>query len=205
MSPSEEAANNNALDALSALSRRPGERSEGRPAAVNEPPVARVPRPAPVRPDRLENVVSEFVHRPIEPEMVPEPEDLRHDGMRRILISGVIGLAAAVILASVGALLFGSFFPKQKDALQSFIAAAPLPPAPAHAPAQAQARAADDAAKLGQFRALLTQGGGSQGSSQASSQGSTPGASQASSHEQSGQLLQEFEQWRQKAASTDKP
>jgi hypothetical protein len=201
MGPSEEAANNNALDALSALSRRPGERSEGRPAAVFEPPVARVPRPAPVRPDRLENVVSEFVHRPIEPEMVPEPEDLRHDGMRRILISGVIGLAAAVILTSVGALLFGSFFPKQKDALQSFIAAAPPPPA--HA--QAQARAADDPSKLGQFRALLTQGGGSQGSSQASSHGSTPGASQASSPEQSEQLLREFEQWRQKAASTDKP
>jgi hypothetical protein len=191
MSPTgQESPSSNALDALHARLRRPGERGEPRLAAVNELPVAQVPKPTPVRPassDRLEDIVSEFVHH--EPEVAPEPEDLRRDGMRRVLITGVIGLAAAVIVTSVGALLFGTFFPKEKGALQSFAAAAP-PPAP-------QVQPADDASKLAQFRGLLAPNGGSQAPSQAATQSSSP--------EQSERLLQQFEQWRQKAASTDKP
>jgi hypothetical protein len=185
------------MDAPQALPRRPAERSEPRLAAVNEPPVARVPRPAPVRPppaDRLENIVSEFVHH--EPQVTPEPEDLRRDGMRRVLIAGVIGLAAAVIVTSVGALLFGTFFPKEKGVLQSFAVTAPPPPPPAP-----EARPADDASKLAQFRALLAPKGGSQGTVQSPAQAS----SQTDSPEQSERLLQQFEQWRQKAASTNKP
>ena len=187
MSPTgQETPTSNALDALHARPRRPGEYGEPRLAAVNEPPVARVPRPTPVRPastDRLEDIVSEFVHH--EPEVAPEPEDPRRDGMRRVLIAGVIGLAAAVIVTSVGALLFGTFFPKEKGALQSFAATAP-PTAP-------QVQPADDASKLAQFRALLAPNGGSQD------------PSQPDSHEQSERLLQQFEQWRQKAPSTNKP
>ena len=191
----EESPSKDPLDALYALSRRPTERAEPpRLAAVSEPPIARVPRPETLRPmtslsERLENAVAASVavpmsvpvRRPFEPEVVPEPVDFKSEGRRRALIASVIGVGAAVAVASVVALLFVNIFPKDRDPDQSFAAAVPA----------AQARPANDTAKapLSQVRAPVV----------ASDSG------QNLNHEQSERLLQQFVQWRQKAASTDKP
>jgi hypothetical protein len=189
---SEESPSKDPLDALYALSRRPTERAEQpRLAAVSEPAVARVPRPEMPRPmtslsERLENAVAASVavpmRRPFEPEVVPEPVDFKREGRRRALIASVIGVGAAVAVASVVALLFVNIFPKDRDPDQSFAAAVQ--------PAASQARPANDTAKapLSQVRAPVV----------ASDSG------QNLNHEQSERLLQQFVQWRQKAASTDK-
>jgi hypothetical protein len=189
---SEESPSKDPLDALYALSRRPTERAEQpRLAAVSEPPVARVPRPEMPRPmtslsERLENAVAASVavpmRRPFEPEVVPEPVDFKREGRRRALIASVIGVGAAVAVASVVALLFVNIFPKDRDPDQSFAAAVQ--------PAASQARPANDTAKAppSQVRAPVV----------ASDSG------QNLNHEQSERLLQQFVQWRQKAASTDK-
>lgn len=184
---SEESPSKDPLDALYALSRRPTERAEPpRLAAVSEPPVARVPRPMTSLSERLENAVAASVavpmRRPFEPEVVPEPVDFKREGRRRALIASVIGVGAAVAVASVVALLFVNIFPKDRDPDQSFAAAVQ--------PAASQARPANDTAKapLSQVRAPVV----------ASDSG------QNLNHEQSERLLQQFVQWRQKAASTDK-
>jgi hypothetical protein len=193
---SEESPAKDPLDALYALSRRPTERAEQpRLAAVSEPPIARVPRPEMPRPmtslsERLENAVAASVavpmsvpmRRPFDPEVVPEPVDFRSEGRRRALIASVIGVGAAVAVASVVALLFVNIFPKDRDPDQSFAAAVQ--------PAASQARPANDTAKapLSQVRVPVVASDGGQNLN----------------HEQSERLLQQFVQWRQKAASTDK-
>jgi hypothetical protein len=191
----EESSPNNPLDALYALSRRPTERPDPpRLAAISDAPAfPRAPkleprvdqRPEPLRSltspgDRLESAMSEFVRRQIKPEAVPVPAELRRDGTRRTLIAGVVGVAAAVVIASVVALLFVTVYPREKDPIQSFAAAA-----------AAAARQADDASKAApsEYRGLITPEGGGQGFT----------------HEQSERLLQQFVQWRQKAALIDKP
>jgi hypothetical protein len=185
---SEESAENNPLDALYALSRRQAERPEPpRLAAINDAPslprAPRVePRPEskfePLRPltspgDRLETAMSEFVRRQLKPEAVPEPADFKRDGARRTLIAAVIGVAAAVAIATVVAMTFVTVFPREKDPLQSFAAVA---------------HQAEDTSKA-DYRALIAPDGGGEGFT----------------HEQSERLLQQFVQWRQKAALTDKP
>jgi hypothetical protein len=185
----EESPSKDPLDALYALSRRPTERAEPpRLAAVSEPPIARVrpemPRPMTSLSERLENAVAASVavpmRRPIEPEVVPEPVDFKREGRRRALIASVIGVGAAVAVASVVALLFVNIFPKDSPD-QSFAAAVQ--------PAASQARPANDAkAPLSQVRAPVVASDGSQNLN----------------HEQSERLLQQFVQWRQKAASTEK-
>jgi hypothetical protein len=199
---SEEPANGNPLDDLESLyapPRRPaplpgGERAEPRLAAVNDAPVPRMPRPTPPRtvptPDeRIENAMAGFVRRQFEPEVVPEPVDFKLEGMRRKLVASAIGVVAVVAIAAVVALLSFSIFPKERDAIQSFAAAVPAAPAAATA---ATAAPLSEAAKpaLSQFRALVAPAGASP-------------QSQGFSHEQSERLLQQFVQWRQKAA--DKP
>jgi len=94
----------------------------------------------------------------------------------------VIGVAAAVAVASVVALLLVNIFPKDKDADQSLTPAA-VPP---------QARQSSDAAKaaLSQARAPVA---------------ASDSGQKNLNHEQSERLLQQFMQWRQKAAPTDKP
>ncbi len=132
--------------------------------------------------DRLENAMSEFVRRQIKPEAVPEPVGLKRDGTRGTLMAAGMGLAAAITVACVVALLYVTLFPREKDPVQSFAAAAP---------AAALLRQADDTSKptASQLRALITPDSGGDGIS----------------HEQSEQLLQQFVQWRQKATLTDKP
>lgn len=188
---SEESPPKDPLDALYALSRRPTERAEPpRLAAVSDaPPFPRVPRPEPPRlagslSERLENAVAASVavpmRRPFEPEVVPEPVDFKREGRRRAFVASVIGVGAAVAVASVVALLFVNIFPKDRDPDQSIAAAVPA----------AQARPASDAAKapLSQVRAPVVASDGGQNLN----------------HEQSERLLQQFVQWRQKAASTNK-
>jgi hypothetical protein len=181
---SEEAPVNNPLDAFAP--RRSSERAEPRLAAISE--LARTPRldalrPIPPQGDRLETAMSEFVRRQIRPEAVPEPADLKRDGRRRIMAAGALGVAGAVAIASVVALLFVTLFPREKDAIESFAAAVP--------PAPSQARGADDVAKapLPQSRTLVAEND----------------SGRNITHEQSERLLQQFVQWRQKAALTDKP
>ena len=183
-SSSEESPTNNpieALDALVSASRRAAERAEPpRLAAIGDGPLSRPfrvepPRLAASAGDRLESAMSEFVRRQIkQPALVPEPPDLTREGKRRTLLAGFVGVAAAVAVASVAALLFVTLFPRQKG-LEQFIAAA------------SRAPRADDA--LSPSRAPAPTGGGNQ----------------SLTHEQSERLLQQFVQWRQKTALTDKP
>jgi hypothetical protein len=193
-----------ALDALVAASRRPnerpiertGERAEPRLAAVSGTPVApvaapiaRTPRLDTLRPtaiaagDRLESAMSEFVRRQIKPQVMPDPADFKQEAKPSTLKAAAMGLGAAVAVACVVALLYVTLFPREKDAVQSFAAAA-LPAAP-------QTHQADDAAGSGpsQFRALV----------------GAKGQDQGETHEQSERLLQQFVQWRQKAVLADKP
>ena len=178
-----------ALESLYAQPRRAAERPEApRLAAVNElAALARAPRPEPSpRPvvplnERIEGFLPESARRRIEPEIVPEPDDFKSEGLRRKLVAGVIGFAAAVAVASVVALLLVNIFPKDKDTDQSVTAATPPP--------QSRQVDADSNPPASQVPepVIATDGG------------------QNLNHEQSEQLLQQFMEWRQKAASTDKP
>ena len=181
-----------ALDALVAASVRPNERPtierpEPRLAAISSAPVARTPRLDTPRPvtiaagDRLENAMSEFVRRQVKPEAVPEPPGLKREATRSMLVAGSMGLAAAVAVACVVALLYAALFPREKDPVQSFAAAAP--------PAALQTRPAEEASSGPQFRALVA----------------AKSENQSVTHEQSERLLQQFVQWQQKAALADKP
>jgi len=147
-STSEEAAStNNPLEGLEALanaSRRPSERPEPpRLAAIGDSPLTRPfrvesPRLAASAGDRLETAMSEFVRRQLQPSAVPEPSDLKREGKRRTLLAGFVGVAAAVAVASVAALLIVTFFPREKG-LEQFIAAASRAPRADDAPVSSRA------------------------------------------------------------------
>ena len=165
--------------------RRPAERVEPRLASVNERAFERANRSETSRTlpasatlsSKLESAVYESLRRQMEPEIVPEPNDYKRLGTRRTLIAIASGVAAALALASVAALLFITVYPRE-DAGRFFAAA----------PQAAQARQADDRPALAQFRALVNANTG-----------------QSFTHEQSERLLQQFVQWRQKAAAVSKP
>jgi hypothetical protein len=162
--------------------RRPTERVEPRLATVNERARAETSRTLPAAAAlsaKLESAVYESLRRHTEPEIVPEPNDYKRLGMRRTLIAIASGVGAALALASVAALLFVTVYPKEQDAGRSF-AATPLAAQPPHA---------DDKGALSQFRALVGANSGGQNFT----------------HEQSERLLQQFVQWRQKAAAVNKP
>jgi hypothetical protein len=184
MSASEESSPNDPLDAFVAPPRRLSERPEPRLAAVSDPAQPRMPRINALRPatsqgDRLETAMSEFVRRQLRPEAVPEPAGLKRDSRRRMMFVG----AVIVAIASVVALAFVTLFPREKDIIQSFAAAVPAAPS--------QSLASDDvaAAPSQQSRPLLAEND----------------RGEAFTHEQSERLLQQFVQWRQKLALTDKP
>jgi hypothetical protein len=160
--------------------RRPIERIEPRLSTVNERARAETLRRLPASVNaRLEGAVYESLRRPMGPQAVPEPNDIKRLGMRRTLIAIASGVGAALAFASVAALLFVTVYPKDQDAGRSFAAT----------PQVAPSRQADDKPALSQFRALVNADGGSQNFT----------------HEQSERLLQQFVQWRQKAAALDKP
>jgi hypothetical protein len=159
--------------------RRPGERVEPRLATVNERARMEASRTLPASAAlsaKLEGAVYESLRRQMKPEIVPEPNDYKRQGTRRTLIAIASGVGAALALASVAALLFVTVYPREQDTGRPF-AAAP------------QARQADDKPALSQFRALVN--------ANANGQNFT--------HEQSERLLQQFVQWRQKAAAVSKP
>lgn len=163
--------------------RRPSDRVEPRLATVNDRAFERASRSETSRTlpasatlsTKLENAVYESLRRPLEPEIVPEPNDTKRLGTRRTLIAIASGVGGAVALASVAALLFVTVYPREQDAGKPF-AAAP-------------ARQTEDKPALSQFRALVN--------ANANGQNFT--------HEQSERLLQQFVQWRQKAAAVNKP
>jgi hypothetical protein len=172
------------LDSLYPSPRRTGERAEPRLAAVSDAAFARTQRvdtlrPAPAPGDRLEAAMSEFVRRQIRPEAMPAPVEFKRESKRGLLAASAIGIAAAVAIASFVALLFVTVFPRDKDVIQSFAAAVP----------PANSASTDAKAPLPQNRALVAEND----------------RGQAINHEQSERLLQQFVQWRQKAALTDKP
>jgi hypothetical protein len=180
----------NPQDPLAYAPRRTGERAEPRLASVNERAAfERASRGETTRPlptsaalsARLESAVFESLRRPVEPQIVPEPKDFRRHDTRRTLIAIASGVGAALAVASVAALLFLTVYPRERESGQPFAAAAP----------QVASRPTDDATKpaLSQFRALVAASAGGQNFT----------------HEQSERLLQQFVQWRQKAASPDKP
>jgi hypothetical protein len=176
-------------DVLEALYASRRARAEApRLASVNEQAPTRAPRPDAVRPmplsERLQTSFPDPAQGGIDAEAAAEPEDFNSEGVRRKVFAGVIGVAAAVAVASVVALLLVNIFPKDKDADQSVAATVAPPPA--------QARQSGGTAKA------------------APSQVSAPAAASDSgqknlNHEQSERLLQQFMQWRQKAAPIDKP
>jgi hypothetical protein len=180
----------NPEDPLYYAPRRPSERAEPRLASVNDAALDRAAkaeataRPLPASAAlsaRLENAIYESLRRQMDPEIVPEPVDYKRQGTRRILIAVASGVAAALAVASVAALLFVTIYPKEQDAGRAFAAA----------PQAAQSGQSDDTSKpaLSQFRALVNANAGGQNFT----------------HEQSERLLQQFVQWQQKTASTDKP
>jgi hypothetical protein len=191
-STSEESSAKKSLDALEALyaaPRRPIERTEPRLAAVSDPPpFARATKLDLARPltspgDRLETAMSEFVRRQMQPQPMPEPADLKGGGLRRLLTVASIGVAVAIAVAAVVALAFVNLFPREKDVIQSFAAAAP--------PSISPPNRSDEPSKLApsQIRALAP----------------TNARAESATHEQSERLLQQFVQWRQKTALIDKP
>jgi hypothetical protein len=113
----------------------------------------------------------------MEPEIVPQPNDTKRLGTRRTLIAIASGVAAALAVASVAALLFVTVYPREQDTGRSFAAAAQ------------PAAATDDKPALSQFRALVNANTGGQ----------------SFTHEQSERLLQQFVQWQQKTAAVSKP
>jgi hypothetical protein len=160
--------------------RRPSERVEPRLATINERARAETSRTLPASAAlsaRLESAVYESLRRQTEPEVVPEPKDFTRQGTRRTLIAIASGVAAALAVASVAALLFVTVYPREQDTGRPFAAAAQ----PAAAP--------DEKPALSQFRALVNANAGGQ----------------SFTHEQSERLLQQFVQWRQKAAAVSKP
>lgn len=160
--------------------RRPIERIEPRLSTVNERARAETLRRLPASVNtRLESAVYESLRRPMGPQAVPEPNDLKRLGTRRTLIAIASGVGAALAFASVAALLFVTVYPKDQDAGRSLAAT----------PQAAPSRQADDKPALSQFRALVNAEGGGQNFT----------------HEQSERLLQQFVQWRQKTAALDKP
>jgi hypothetical protein len=179
-----------ALTSLSSLSRRASERAEPRLAAVvSERPLPRMPRidalrQVPTPADRLETAMSEFVHRQLRPEPVPEPVDLKRDSRRRLMAAAAFGITAAVAIASVAALVFVSLFPRDKDVIQSFVAALPAVTSQLHASNDVAANAPPP-----QSRTLLAEND----------------RGESFTHEQSERLLQQFVQWRQQIALVDKP
>jgi hypothetical protein len=174
-------------DPLAWAPRRPSERAEPRLASVNDTPRATRPEPA-SRPlpasaalsAKLESAVYESLRRPVEPQIVPDPNDFRRQDKRRTLIAIASGVGAALAVAAVAAVLFLTVYPRERDSGQPF--AAPMQQAASH-PAD------DPKPALSQFRALVAGNRDSQNFT----------------HEQSERLLQQFVQWRQKAASPDKP
>jgi hypothetical protein len=160
--------------------RRPIERIEPRLSTVNERARAETLRRLPTSVNaRLESAVYESLRRPMGPQAVPEPNDLKRLGTRRTLIAIASGVGAALAFASVAALLFVTVYPKDQDAGRSLAATPQAPPS----------RQADDKPALSQFRALVNAESGGQNFT----------------HEQSERLLQQFVQWRQKTAALDKP
>jgi hypothetical protein len=162
--------------------RRPAERAEPRLASVNDKSEranrnesSRTP-PASALSVKLENAVYESLRRPMEPEVVPEPIDYKRQSTRRTLIAVATGVGAALAVASVGALLFVSVYPKEEAGRALAASAQP-------------AAAGDDKPALSQFRALVN----------ANANGET------FTHEQSERLLQQFVQWQQKSAAVGKP
>jgi hypothetical protein len=158
--------------------RRPTDRVEPRLATVSERARAEMSRTLPASAAlsaRLENAVYESLRRQKEPEIVPEPNDTKRLGTRRTLIAIASGVAAALAVASVAALLFVTVYPREQDTGRPFAAAAQP--------------ATDDKPGLSQFRALVNVNTGGQNFT----------------HEQSERLLQQFVQWRQKAAAVSKP
>jgi hypothetical protein len=193
MSNASEPAQNplDALEALYAAQRRPSERPEPpRLAAINElAALARAPRPEPIRPvpvpplgERIESGLPESARRRIAPEVVPEPKDFHSGGLRRKIVAGVIGVVAAVAIAAVVTLLLVDIFPRDRDSADPAVTAATAPP-----PQSAQTETAP------------------QPVSQVQAPAATNDSDQNFNHEQSEQLLQQFMQWQQKAASSDKP
>jgi predicted NodU family carbamoyl transferase len=168
--------------------RRPSERVEPRLGSLSDRPLGRAGRPETSRtlPSsaalsvKLESAVSESLRRQMEPEIVPEPIEYKRQGTRRTLIAIASGVAAALAVASVAALLFVTIYPKEEDSGQS-VAAAVQAAAPG-----------DDKSALSQFRALVNVNVNASG--------------QNFTHEQSERLLQQFVQWRQKTvAISSKP
>lgn len=186
---SERPQGDNVLEALYASRRARAETP--RLASVNEQPVERAPRIEPARPvvplhERVHNAYPEATQGGIDSEIAPD--DFNSDGVRRKVVAGVIGVAATVAVASVVALLLVNIFPKDRDADQATTT-----------PAQARQvnGKVTEAPKVNETaKAALSQ---VHGTPAASDKGSTP------NHEQSERLLQQFMQWRQKSAPTDKP
>jgi hypothetical protein len=127
--------------------------------------------------DPLANAMSEFARRRVKPDTTTAPAGLTRARANRAKMGSPIGLAAAITVAGFAALLFVTLFPGERDLLQSFAAAAP--PAPA----------LHEAVDLSKWEtARETDAVDGDGSNQA----------------QSERLLQQYVQWRQKVAVTEK-
>jgi hypothetical protein len=168
------------------------ERPEGRVAASNEQTAepVRSPnfRPAASLDTQLENAVSSALWHPLDPEVIQEPPGLAEEMDRGTALITVAGrFAAAVGVSAIVALFFVIMVP-----------AARLPDSGGSSGIVKSIKSAlfqpgqrEEASKpaIAEFQPILAS---------ASAQSSQPAA-----REQSGQLLQQFMQWRQKPSSTE--
>jgi hypothetical protein len=151
-----------------------------------EPGLRAIQPPAPLD-AQLESAVYESLRRPLEPQVLVEPQSLARELDRRNAIFGVAGrLAAAIGVSAVIALFFVIMMPasRQSDTQSAFQASVQQ-----FSAALAKTQPAEDTAKpaLAEFQPLLA---------------TTASAEPApAAPAQDDKLLQQFMQWRQKSNS----
>ncbi|MGA7809072.1 hypothetical protein [Bradyrhizobium sp.] len=168
-----------------------GEDNRSQPQKRPEPGIRPIQPPAPID-SQLESAVYESLRRPLEPQVLVEPQALARELDKRNAIFGVAGrLAAAIGVSAVIALFFVIMMPasRQSDAQSTFQASVQQ-----FSAGLAQAHPAEDTAAstakpaLAEFQSLLT---------------TTASADQAAAAPApaDNKLLQQFMQWRQKGNS----
>jgi hypothetical protein len=172
------------------------ERSKLRLSASSEPGSERRRRPvysSPAHDSLLEEALPEALRRPLDPEVIHEPPELRELDRRTALISVAGRFGAAVGVSALVALFFAIMVPVSRDfarqpagGASSFsgilrsITAYYQPPQ----------RHDDSTPAASEFQTILA---------------STRTSQAVITHEQSETLLQQFLQWRQKPGSTEAP
>ena len=159
------------------------------PPDATEPVKSPVAAPASLD-HQLESAVSDALWRPLDPEVIYEPPGFEQErDQRRALFSVASRFAAAVGVSAVVALFFVFMIPASRDRAPDGSGSWSSGTIQSIKAALFQPSQKDGGSKpaLAEFRTILAAEGTGQ---------------QVVSHQQSEMLLQQFQQWRQKAEST---